>query len=89
MTNSIKFKFLLALLALATMGIAPPASAIDLLDLPAVQSGIATRALLLDVTPRGENGFVAVGEHGVILGSEDGGESWTQANVPASVTLTG
>ena len=89
MTNSIKFKFLLALLALATMGIAPPASAIDLLDLPAVQSGIATRALLLDVTPRGENGFVAVGEHGVILVSEDGGESWTQANVPASVTLTG
>jgi photosystem II stability/assembly factor-like uncharacterized protein len=89
MTNSIKYKFLLALLAVATMGIAPSASAIDLLDLPAVQSGIATRALLLDVTPRGENGFVAVGEHGVILVSEDGGESWTQANVPASVTLTG
>jgi photosystem II stability/assembly factor-like uncharacterized protein len=57
--------------------------------LPAVQSGIATRALLLDVAPRGENGFVAVGEHGVILVSEDGGESWTQASVPASVTLTG
>ncbi len=89
MIDSIKHKFLLALLAAAAMGLASPAFAIDLLELPAVKSGIATRALLLDVAPRGENGFVAVGEHGVILVSEDGGESWTQASVPASVTLTG
>jgi photosystem II stability/assembly factor-like uncharacterized protein len=89
MIDSIKHKFLLRLLAAAAMGLASPAFAIDLLELPAVQSGIATRALLLDVAPRGENGFVAVGEHGVILVSEDGGESWTQASVPASVTLTG
>jgi photosystem II stability/assembly factor-like uncharacterized protein len=89
MIDSIKHKFLLMLLAAAAMSLASPAFAIDLLELPAVKSGIATRALLLDVAPRGETGFVAVGEHGVILVSEDGGESWSQASVPASVTLTG
>jgi photosystem II stability/assembly factor-like uncharacterized protein len=77
------------MLALVLVCIAWPAFAIDLLELPAVQSKVATRALLLDVAPRGESAFVAVGEHGVILVSEDGGESWTQAAVPASVTLTG
>jgi photosystem II stability/assembly factor-like uncharacterized protein len=88
MTHSITHKFLLPLL-LATFAWASPAFAVDLLELPAVQTGAASRALLLDITPRGPTGFVAVGEYGVILVSEDGGESWTQAQVPASVTLTG
>lgn len=88
MTHSIKFKFLLPLFA-AAIGWAPAALAVDLLDLPAVQTNTATRALLLDVTPRGEEAFVAVGEYGVILVSEDGGESWVQARVPVSVMLTG
>ena len=88
MTQSIKNNLLLPLLA-AAVGWVSPAFAVDLLELPAVQTGQATQALLLDVTPRGANGFVAVGEYGVIIVSEDGGESWTQAQVPASVALTG
>jgi len=88
MTHSIKHKLLLPLLA-AALGWGTPALAVDLLELPAVQTGLATRALLLDVTPRGDGAFVAVGEYGVILVSEDGGESWAQAQVPASVSLTG
>jgi len=88
MTQLFKNKFLLPLLA-AAVGWVSPAFAVDLLELPAVQTGQATRALLLDVTPRGSDGFVAVGEYGVIIVSEDGGETWTQAQVPASVTLNG
>lgn len=87
MTLSIKLRFLLLLAAVLSWG--SPAFAVDLLALPAVQTGTATKALLLDVTPRGEGAFVAVGEYGVILVSEDGGESWTQAQVPVSVMLTG
>jgi hypothetical protein len=34
------------------------------------------------------NRLVAVGEHGVVLLSDDAGKSWRQAEVPASVTLT-
>jgi len=88
MTQSIKLKFLLPLIA-AAFGWGSSVFAVDLLTLPAVQTGTATKALLLDVTARGEGAFVAVGEYGVILVSEDGGESWTQAQVPVSVMLTG
>ena len=55
----------------------------------AVQSGAATRALLLDVVARGEKSFVAVGQHGVVIVTDDDGMSWNQAAVPASVALTG
>lgn len=89
MPKTFKFKFLLLLLAVTATAWGPSAFAIDLLELPAVQTGLATRALLLDVTPRGDDGFVAVGEYGVIVVSDDGGENWVQASVPASVTLTG
>ena len=68
---------------------ATPVSAIDLLELPAIQSGAASRALLLDVVARGDQSFVAVGQHGVIIVSDDDGASWTQAAVLASVALTG
>jgi photosystem II stability/assembly factor-like uncharacterized protein len=89
MPKTFKSKFLLLLLAVTATAWGPSAFAIDLLELPAVQTGLATRALLLDVTPRGDDGFVAVGEYGVIVVSDDGGENWVQASVPASVTLTG
>ena len=87
MTHSIKLKFLLLLAA--ALGWGSTAFAVDLLTLPAVKTGTATKALLLDVTARGDGAFVAVGEYGVILVSEDGGESWTQAEVPVSIMLTG
>jgi len=77
------------LIAVAVLGFAPPVAAIDLLELPAVQSGAASRALLLDLVARGDSGFAAVGQYGVIIVSGDDGANWTQASVPASVMLTG
>lgn len=77
-----------ALLLAAVLAPAAAAAAIDLLELPAVQSGSATSVLLLDVTARGGDALVAVGEYGVVVVSADGGRTWTQASVPVSVTLT-
>lgn len=71
------------------LGLTSQVFAIDLLDLPAVKSNAASRTLLLDVTTRGENSYAAAGTYGVIIVSSDGGASWTQADVPASVALTG
>jgi len=84
------FKRTLYYLVLALLGLAlgSQAFAVDLLDLPAVQSEEASKALLLDVARSGEKTFVAVGEYGVVIVSEDGGETWSQAAVPASVMLT-
>ena len=47
----------------------------------------ASTSLLLDIAAAGER-LVAVGERGHILYSEDGGESWTQAEVPTTAMLT-
>jgi photosystem II stability/assembly factor-like uncharacterized protein len=87
MTKTIKRKVLL--LAILAMCWGSPLLAVDLLKLPAVPNSRATEALLLDVARRSDEAFVAVGEYGVIIVSEDGGETWKQASVPASVTLTG
>jgi len=87
--KSINCKPLQALLVAAVLALATPVSAIDLLELPAIQSGAASRALLLDVAARGDKSFAAVGTHGVIIVSDDDGASWTQAAVPVSVALTG
>jgi photosystem II stability/assembly factor-like uncharacterized protein len=76
-------------MAAVAMVCGPSAFAVDLLELPAVQSEKAAEALLLDVGSRGDGAFVAVGERGVIIVSEDGGETWVQSSVPASVALTG
>jgi len=43
--------------------------------------------MLLDLA-RADGRIVAVGERGFILYSDDEGETWTQAEVPVSVTLT-
>jgi len=89
MINSVYCKRLLVCLTIAVTGFLSPAFAIDLLEMPAVQSGAATRTLLLDITPRGDESFVAVGTYGVVIESGDNGASWVQAEVPASVALTG
>ncbi len=89
MINLIHCKRLIALLALSVTGFISPAFAIDLLETPAVQSEAATRTLLLDITSRGDESFVAVGTYGVIIESSDNGDTWVQAEVPASVALTG
>ena len=88
MIKAFKRKFILWLLTFAAMGISSQVFAVDLLELPAVQSEEASRALLLDVVRSGDENYVAVGEFGVVIFSEDGGDSWTQAAVPASVMLT-
>jgi len=54
---------------------------------PATESALASKSLLLDISPLGQEKLVAVGEHGHILFSSDG-ENWQQANVPVRATLT-
>lgn len=60
---------------------------IDLLNVPALQSEKAARALLLGVAAAGSR-LVAVGERGIVITSDDQGQTWRQAEVPVSVSLT-
>ncbi|MBZ0334069.1 photosystem I reaction center subunit IV [Marinobacter sp. AL4B] len=67
---------------------APSASALtDIIDIPARDTELAPESLLNDVTRTGDR-IVAVGERGHIIYSDNDGESWSQAEVPVSVTLT-
>ena len=59
----------------------------DLLRLPAARNTNATAAMLLDVVNTGRR-LVAVGEHGIVICSDDNGDTWVQSEVPVSVTLT-
>jgi photosystem II stability/assembly factor-like uncharacterized protein len=59
----------------------------SVLTRPALTSRLAAHAVLLDVTRAGAR-LVAVGERGIVVYSDDGGLTWTQAAVPVSVTLT-
>jgi photosystem II stability/assembly factor-like uncharacterized protein len=65
---------------LADTGIRP-------LDQPAIAVKNIGRIVYTGVTRAGSR-LVAVGEHGVIVLSDDGGRSWRQAPVPVNVTLT-
>lgn len=47
-----------------------------------------TQAVLQTVTTVGGKRLVAAGERGLIIFSDDAGQSWNQAAVPVSVTLT-
>lgn len=60
---------------------------VDLLALPALQSPKAAHGLLLGVHAAGSR-LVAVGERGIAVFSDDEGRTWTQGQVPVSVTLT-
>jgi photosystem II stability/assembly factor-like uncharacterized protein len=44
--------------------------------------------VLLEAIARVGSRLVAVGQHGVIIYSDDNGDHWVQANVPVDVTLT-
>jgi len=57
------------------------------LDTPAIAAKAPDRVNLIAITRAG-NRLVAVGEHGVIIYSDDNGQTWTQASVPVSVLLT-
>ncbi|QBM17627.1 Ycf48-like protein [Marinobacter sp. JH2] len=86
-------RFKCATLGSACLGLsmalaAPSASALtDIIDIPARDTDLAPESLLNDVT-RTEDRIVAVGERGHIIYSDNDGESWSQAEVPVSVTLT-
>ena len=60
---------------------------LDPLVLPAVRTPRAAQSVLVAITRAGER-LIAAGESGVVLTSDDDGQSWTQAEVPVSVTLT-
>jgi photosystem II stability/assembly factor-like uncharacterized protein len=68
---------------------APAAFALaDVIETPARPTELAPDRLLNDVTQAGDR-IVAVGERGHIIYSDDEGQTWTQSEVPVSVTLTG
>jgi photosystem II stability/assembly factor-like uncharacterized protein len=74
---------LLSLLLVA----ASAAGFVDPLDAPAQMSSMARSSKLLAITTAGKR-LVVAGPRGHILYSDDGGNNWTQAQVPASVALT-
>ena len=65
---------------------APYAAKYDVLELPAVASELATKSLIFAVRQFG-NRYFAVGQRGHILFSDDGGDSWTQAEVPVRSSI--
>lgn len=60
----------------------------DVIETPARPTDLAPERLLTDADRAGDR-IVAAGERGHIIYSDNGGESWTQGEVPVSVTLTG
>ncbi|MEQ6885935.1 YCF48-related protein [Salicola sp. Rm-C-2C1-2] len=74
--------------AIAAGGVGSAHAERDILEIPALDTDLAAESLLLDVEHLGDR-LVAVGERGHIVYSDDGGKSWTQAEVPVSATLTG
>jgi photosystem II stability/assembly factor-like uncharacterized protein len=57
------------------------------LDTPAVPVKVPSGVFFVAITRAGER-LVAVGEHGVVICSDDEGATWWQAQVPVTVTLT-
>lgn len=80
---------LLGALAVATPAALAAPQAARALSRPALAVARPTQANLQVITRAGDSRrLVAAGERGLILCSEDDGQSWTQARVPVSVTLT-
>src|SRR5436305_1593689 len=69
---------------IGTSGSAQPK---DVLERPALMSPRAARSVLLAVV-RADKRLVAVGEGGIVLLSDDNGNTWRQVPVPVSTTLT-
>ena len=74
---------LLALLTFAMLAHTAP----NYYAMPALPQQNAARAQLTDITNAGTR-LVAVGERGIIIYSDDGGQQWQQASVPVSHALT-
>ncbi|MDN6319104.1 MAG: YCF48-related protein [Marinobacter sp.] len=77
-----------ACLGLSMAWFAPAAFALaDIIDTPARQTDLAPTNLLNDAVRAGDR-VVAAGERGHIIYSDDEGQTWSQSDVPVSVTLT-
>ncbi len=74
-------------LAVSLPGLAAAADPIDFAFLPSIVQPHPASGPLMDVARAGKR-LVAVGERGVITYSDDNGQSWLQAAVPVSTTLT-
>ncbi|MFZ4288745.1 WD40/YVTN/BNR-like repeat-containing protein [Variovorax sp. HJSM1_2] len=81
----------MALLGAIGFGLAPAAHAAQplarALGQPALKVARPTQAVLQAVARAGQR-LVAVGERGLVVYSDDHGQSWQQAQVPVSCTLT-
>jgi photosystem II stability/assembly factor-like uncharacterized protein len=75
-----------ALIVAATSSAAPDAGKYDVLELPAVQSELASKSLIYSINKFGDRYF-ATGQHGHILYSDDGGDTWQQAEVPVRSSI--
>jgi len=74
-------------LALASAaGLAAKDFTYDVLELPAVPSHLATTSLIYSISKFGDRHF-ATGHRGHILYSDDGGDSWQQAEVPVRSSI--
>jgi photosystem II stability/assembly factor-like uncharacterized protein len=63
------------------------APVLGVLERPALKVLNPSECIMIDVTQAG-NRLVALGEHGIIIYSDDSGKTWKQSDVPVSVTLT-
>jgi photosystem II stability/assembly factor-like uncharacterized protein len=90
MVGSILVRLSLAALSLA-LGLSPlrcgAETGILALDEPAIAVKAPDKVMLVAITRAGDR-LVAAGEHGVIIVSDDNGQTWLQAAVPVDVTLT-
>jgi photosystem II stability/assembly factor-like uncharacterized protein len=68
-------------------GVTHAADYVDVLDLPARVSALASNSPLSGMARAGER-VIAVGQRGHILFSDDAGKHWQQAAVPVSADLT-
>ncbi len=82
------FRLIGPLLLLVLLFTAGTVQAGDFLKQSAFKTSHPTACALLDITRSGKR-LVAVGERGLIIFSDDSGNSWTQAQVPVRTTLTG
>lgn len=83
-------EILFALCLIAGLGLGRKADAstgIRALDSAAILVKAPDKVVLIAITTAGSR-LVAVGEHGVITYSDDGGKTWKQSSVPVDVTLT-
>ena len=76
----------LALSALASIACAEGGAVGSVLSSSAMQIATPAHAVLIDLARAGDR-LIAVGERGVIVLSDDNGQSWRQVQVPVSVSL--